>query len=98
VSLKIAKGEQAPEITMNGMIRRVEEVGGRKDIVAVGIEFVGEPPMSYKLLINSFLAAGRKLGQDGVKQGPTKAHAAGPRTSDAGADQDGGQEKEPSDG
>jgi hypothetical protein len=105
VSLKIAKGEQAPEITLDGTIRRVDEVGGRKDIVAVGIEYSAEPPMSYKLLINSFLAVGRKAVTDGGKPAPARPPAPAPaRPADLvsapleAAEEDSGQGKEPSNG
>ena len=67
VSLKIAKGEQAVEMTLPGVIKRIEEVGGRKDIVAVCIQYSAEPPMTYKLLINSFFVSMRKGCMDQEK-------------------------------
>ena len=60
ISLKIAKEEQAVEITLPGTITRVEDAGGRKDIVVVAIEYSMDTPISYKLLINSFLTSARK--------------------------------------
>jgi hypothetical protein len=59
-SLKIAKGEQAVEMTLPGVIRRIEEAGGRADILAVSIEYSADTPMTYKLLINSYLSSVRK--------------------------------------
>ena len=47
-------------MTLPGVIKRIEDVGGRKDIVAVGIQYSANPPMTYKLLINSFLTSMRK--------------------------------------
>jgi len=64
-SLKIAKGEQATDMTMPGTITRVEEVGGRKDIIAVAIEYAADTPISYKLLINSFITSSRKTPREG---------------------------------
>jgi hypothetical protein len=63
-SLNIAKGEQATDMTLQGTITRVEEVGGRRDIKAVAIEYATDTPISYKLLINSFLTS-RKASKDG---------------------------------
>jgi hypothetical protein len=67
VSLKIAKGEQAAEMTLPGVIKRIEEVGGRTDIVAVCIQYSADPPMTYKLLINSFLMSMRKVCREPEK-------------------------------
>lgn len=64
-SLKIAKGEQAVDMTLPGTITRVEEVGGRKDIIAVAIEYTADTPISYKLLINSFITSSRKAPKEG---------------------------------
>ncbi len=74
-SLRIARGEQAGEMTLPGSIRRVEEVGGRKDILAVSIEYDGESPMTYKLLINSYIASARKASQDAQKRAAEQAAA-----------------------
>jgi hypothetical protein len=70
-SLNIAKGEQATDMTLQGTITRVEEVGGRRDIKAVAIEYARDTPISYKLLINSFIAS-RKTSRDG-DPGPAPA-------------------------
>jgi hypothetical protein len=64
ISLKIAKGEQAVEMTLPGTITRVEDAGGRKDIMVVAIEYSTDTPISYKLLINSFLTSARKARKD----------------------------------
>lgn len=65
ITLKIAKGEQAVDMTLSGTITRVEEVGGRKDIIAVAIEYATDTPITYKLLINSFITSSRKTPKEG---------------------------------
>jgi len=67
VSLRLAVGDQSPEITLPGSVCRVDEVGGRKDILTVSIEFSADPPMSYKLLINSYVSTMRKAAQEAAK-------------------------------
>ena len=63
VSLKFARSEELPEMTIPAAVRRVEEIGGRKDILAVSMEYSSDPPMSYKLLINSYVSTMRKTAQ-----------------------------------
>ena len=81
-SLTIAKGEQAAEMTLQGTITRVEEVGGRKDIKAVAIEYASETPISYKLLINSFITSSRKAPREG-DPGPAPARPEEPKEEDS---------------
>jgi hypothetical protein len=59
-SLKFARSDQLPEMTIPGAVTRVDEVGGRKDILAVSLAYSSEPPMSYKLLINSYVSTTSK--------------------------------------
>jgi c-di-GMP-binding flagellar brake protein YcgR len=66
-SLRIARGEQAAEMTLPGSVLRVDEVGGRKDILAVSLQYSAETPMTYKLLINSYVSSARKASQDAQK-------------------------------
>jgi hypothetical protein len=74
VSLRFARSEQVPEMELPAAVRRVEEVGGRKDILAVSLEYSSDTPMSYKLLINSYVSTVRKAAQDTQKpQGKTPA-------------------------
>lgn len=73
-SLRIAKGDQVVEMTLPGVVRRIEEVGGRTDILAVGLEYTGDVPMTYKLLINAYLGTVRKPSKDAEK--PATAPAA----------------------
>ncbi|HUI71645.1 MAG TPA: PilZ domain-containing protein [Spirochaetia bacterium] len=80
VTVRIAKSEQSGELLLLGVIRRVDEVGGRKDIVAVGVEYPREPPMSYKLLINSYISTLRK-----TSVGPTEANPAAPDAQSNGS-------------
>lgn len=76
-TLRISKGEQATDMTLQGTITRVEEVGGRRDIKAVAIEYATDTPISYKLLINSFITS-RRSSKDG-DQGPAPARPVEPR-------------------
>jgi hypothetical protein len=50
-------------------------VGGRKEILAISVEFSGDPPITYKLLINSYVSSVRKATQEAEKAGPAKAAA-----------------------
>ncbi len=77
VGLNIAKGEQATDMTLQGTITRVEEVGGRRDIKAVAIEYASDTPISYRLLINSFITS-RKATKDG-EPGPAPARPIEPK-------------------
>ncbi len=60
VTLRILKGEQGDEISLAGAVKRIEEVEGRSDILALGIQFTAEPPISYKIIISGYLSAARK--------------------------------------
>ena len=86
VSLTIAKGEQTLDMTMQGTITRVDEVGGRKDIKAVAIAYGSETPISYKLLINSFLTSSRKPPREGdgapARPASPEPKAAAPKTEE----------------
>ncbi|MGO9413458.1 MAG: PilZN3 domain-containing protein [Spirochaetia bacterium] len=75
VTLRVAKGEQGGELLLLGVIRRVEEVGGRKDIVLVAVEYPRDTPMSYKLLINSYISTQRKAAPDVAARKPAAAAA-----------------------
>jgi len=66
-TLKITRADQAGEIILPGSVLRVEEVGGRKDILAVSIEYVGDPGIAYKLLINAYLSTIRKTAPEPQK-------------------------------
>jgi hypothetical protein len=64
ISLTITRGDQAGDLHLTGMVRRVEDVGGRADIQSVSIEYVGDPGMGYKLLINAYLSSVRKAAPE----------------------------------
>lgn len=70
----------------------MDEVGGRKDIVAVAVEYPRDPPMSYKLLLNSYLSTQRAASREAAPQDARKA--APPAQGAAGAF----PEEEPVDG
>jgi hypothetical protein len=74
-NLKIMRADQTGEILLPGTILRVEEVGGRKDILAVSIQYASDPGMGYKLLINSYLTTIRKVAQEIEKPAPAAAPA-----------------------
>jgi len=79
IALRIAREEPAGALALTGLIRRVEELGGRKDILAVCIEYSPDPPMTYKLLINNYLSAMRKPSREAGKEDALPAGAEGPR-------------------
>ena len=87
VSLKFSRSEQVPEMTLPATVLRVDEVGGRKDILAVSVEYSSDPPMSYKLLINSYISTMRKAAQaaqEAQAQTAASAPAAEPAPAQAG--------------
>jgi len=73
VTLRIAKGEQGGELLLLGVIGRVDEVGGRKDVVVVAVEYPRDPPMSYKLLVNSYITTQRKAAVEPGRPSPAQA-------------------------
>jgi hypothetical protein len=58
-SLKLSRGEPPEEINVPAEIMRVENVEGRKDIVALALRFSQDPPIGYKVMINGYLTAVR---------------------------------------
>ncbi len=80
-TLRIARGDQGGELAIKAIIRRVDEVEGTKDIVAVAMEYSPEPPMSYKLLINTYLSAHRKTVPPAHAPAPAAPAAAPPAPS-----------------
>ena len=83
VTLRIPKGDQVAEMSLRGVVRRVDEVGGRKDILVIGIEYAGDSPMGYKLLINSFLNTTRKVSAEADGKAPAPAAPTGPAPEQA---------------
>jgi hypothetical protein len=64
VSLKFTRSEQMPEMTLSAVVARVDEVGGRTDILAVSMRYSADPPMGYKLLINSYISTLRRATEE----------------------------------
>jgi hypothetical protein len=64
ISLKFSRTDLLPEMIIPSSELRVEELGGRKDILAVSMTYSSEPPMSYKLLLNSYVSTLRKTAPD----------------------------------
>ncbi len=58
-SLKLSRGDPPEEFSIPAEITRVENVEGRKEIVALALQFSGDPPIGYKLMINGYLTAVR---------------------------------------
>jgi hypothetical protein len=56
-ALKLLRVDTSEELHIPGEILRVENVEGRKDIVVLALKFTDDPPMNYKLMINSYLTA-----------------------------------------
>ena len=77
VTLRILKGEQSDEVTLTGIVKRIEEVEGRPDILALGIQFTAEPPMSYKIMISGYLSTARKTNTGPAAPAPRGGNATG---------------------
>jgi hypothetical protein len=58
-SIKLSRGDPPEEINVPAEIMRVENVEGRKDIVALALRFSQDPPIGYKVMINGYLTAVR---------------------------------------
>ena len=54
VQLKLVRCELKDDTVLDGSIVRVEGVEGCNDLVALSIQYSSDPPISYKLKINSF--------------------------------------------
>ena len=60
VGLKVKRAEGGEEIVLWGEVARTEEVSGHPEILALGIRFIGESPVAYKMMLSSFLSGGRR--------------------------------------
>lgn len=67
MSLKFARSEQIPEMALPATVGRVDVLGGRTDLLLVSMTYTADPPMSYKLLINSYVSTIRKAAQEAQK-------------------------------
>ncbi len=80
VVVRIDIEEPRMAIGVKGKIVRTEDVEGRKDLVALAINYNdAEVPMSYKMHINNYLTQLRKTspsGEENVEPAPAKAAAA----------------------
>jgi len=80
VVVRIDIEEPRMAIGVKGKIVRTEDVEGRKDLVALAINYNdAEVPMSYKMHINNYLTQLRKTspsGEEAVEPAPAKAAAA----------------------
>ena len=73
VGLKVVRAEGGEQITLWGELARAEQVSGHPEILALGIKFLGDPPVAYKMMLSSFLSGGRRAA-------PTTPSAARPAT------------------
>jgi hypothetical protein len=73
VGLRLTRAESGERIELWGEVARTEEVSGHPEILALGVKFIGEPPVAYKMMLSSFLSGGRRVPS--APAGP----AAGPR-------------------
>jgi hypothetical protein len=60
VGLKVVRAEGDEKVTLWGELTRAEQVSGHPEILALGIKFLGEPPVAYKMMLSSFLSGGRR--------------------------------------
>lgn len=60
VGLKLTRAEAGEQLALWGEVARTEEVSGHPEILALGLKFLGEPPVAYKMLLSSFLSGGRR--------------------------------------
>ncbi|HTP58587.1 MAG TPA: PilZN3 domain-containing protein [Spirochaetia bacterium] len=60
VTLKLAKCELRDDTVLDGSVVRVEDVEGRKDLLAVSIQYSSEPPIGYKQRISSYFSTSGK--------------------------------------
>jgi hypothetical protein len=61
VGLTVVRAEGGEKVTLWGEVARTEEVSGHPEILALGLKFVGEPPVTYKMMLSSFLSGGRRV-------------------------------------
>jgi hypothetical protein len=61
VGLRLTRAENGERIELWGEVARTEEVSGHPEILALGIRFIGEPPVAYKMMLSSFLSGGRRI-------------------------------------
>jgi hypothetical protein len=72
-TLVLAHGTRAVDISLSAAVRRVEEVGGGKEILAVSLEYTAEAPLAYNLMINSFGSIPRPAAGAAPKASPPAA-------------------------
>jgi hypothetical protein len=61
VGLKVTRAEGGEQVALWGEVARIEEVSGHPEILALGIKFLGDPPVAYKMMLSSFLSGGRRI-------------------------------------
>jgi hypothetical protein len=61
VGLKVVRAEGGEQVQLWGVVARTEEVSGHPEILALGLKFLGDPPVTYKMMLSSFLSGGRRV-------------------------------------
>jgi hypothetical protein len=61
VGLRLRRAENDERLELWGEVARTEEVSGHPEILALGIRFIGEPPVAYKMMLSAFLSGGRRI-------------------------------------
>ena len=80
VGLTVTRAEGGEKITLWGEVARTEEVAGHAEILALGLKFVGEPPVTYKMMLSSFLSGGRRVAPPPSSAVSVAARSAGRRS------------------
>ncbi|MCX7031976.1 MAG: PilZ domain-containing protein [Spirochaetes bacterium] len=78
IGLKVKRNEGDETITLWGEVARAEEVSGHPEFLALGIKFLGDPPVVYKMMLSGFLSGGRRIlpaGPAAGKPGATRRPA-----------------------
>ena len=79
VGLRITRAENGERIELWGEVARTEEVSGHPEILALGVRFIGEPPVAYKMMLSSFLSGGRRVPPGPARPASPPVRPAGPR-------------------
>jgi hypothetical protein len=69
VTLTLSRLDSSEALAIPAEILRVENVEGRADIAVLALQFAGDPPIAYKLMINSYLTAVRKTPERSAPAG-----------------------------
>lgn len=60
VGLRLTRSDSGERLELWGEVARTEEVSGHPEILALGVQFIGDPPVAYKMMLSSFLRGSRR--------------------------------------